>query len=177
MVITSDQVIITFDGREDITITVPDSYRTVKKKNHRLVGLCGNLDGDNTNDWVDFNGIQRNSANEFASVFQSNKGSCSENLIQKNLFYNPTGNYDFEYENAERICSVIETEAFEPCHELVDYETYKLICMQEVVYCNYNLRSDCVCSSLSLYSRICLKLGTEIKWRTPDLCCKKLFIY
>nr|XP_047137780.1 mucin-2 isoform X2 [Hydra vulgaris] len=168
MVITSDQVIVTFDGREVVEITVPESYRATKKKNS-LVGLCGNFDGDHRNDFVDFSGIQRSNVKEFASVFQTNKGLCSENFTPI-PFYNPTGSDIFVYENAERICSIIETEAFKPCHDVLDPEVYKLICMQEVLHCNYDLRSDCICGALSQYSRVCLKLGKEIKWRTPALC-------
>ncbi|XP_065655006.1 mucin-2 isoform X5 [Hydra vulgaris] len=168
MVITSDQVIVTFDGREVVEITVPESYRATKKKNS-LVGLCGNFDGDHRNDFVDFSGIQRSNVKDFASVFQTNKGLCSENFTPI-PFYNPTGSDIFVYENAERICSIIETEAFQPCHDVLDPEVYKLICMQEVLHCNYDLRSDCICGALSQYSRVCLKLGKEIKWRTPALC-------
>ena len=55
MVVTAEDVVITFDGSEDVTVTVPDEYMD-NHEDHRLAGLCGNLDGNVDNDLVDYAG-------------------------------------------------------------------------------------------------------------------------
>ena len=75
MVITSDQVVIKFDGFEDVAVTVPESYQSKKGSNQRLKGLCGNFDGDASNDLVDYTGTNRTTVQEFASIFKDKKSS------------------------------------------------------------------------------------------------------
>lgn len=171
LVITSEQVIIKFDGVEDVAITVPDKYKTVEGGNHRLSGLCGNLDGSPNNDLVDFTGAKRKGIYEFSKVYL--KGDeCVENLSVTSLFYNPYNNTERVFANAESSCDIINSEAFKPCHGVVDPDQYKLVCMQDVVNCNHNVRSDCMCSAISLYARVCQKKGVNLHWRTDALCRK-----
>ena len=92
MVVTSENVVIAFDGSSDVAITVPQEYWSKSNNNHRLSGLCGNLDGNENNDMVDYKGIKRTSPKDFASIYQENKGKCTEDLNVNKMIYNPTGN-------------------------------------------------------------------------------------
>lgn len=177
MVLTGEGVLIKFDGYEDVAVTVPDSYFTEAGANHRLNGLCGNFDGNPNNDWTDFTGFLRTDVNLFAHVYQIDKGECKESLMLPSLFYNPDNNEDTAFNKAEAMCDVINMDAFKPCHATIFPDEYKLICMQDVISCNFNARSDCMCSSLSLYSRVCHKHGVKISWRKPDLCRKFILFF
>lgn len=174
MVVTSENVAISFDGSSDVAITVPEQYYSKTNKDHRLSGLCGNLDGNPNNDMLDYKGIPRNNAKEFAEVYRDNK-KCTEDLNMNKMIYNPTNNKDDVYAKAEEICSAIELDAFKPCHSVVKHEQYKLMCMQDVVLCNSTKFDDCMCSALSLYARVCNKENVVLTWRKPGLCRELIF--
>ena len=76
MLVTAENVVVTFDGVSDVAITVSEEYRT-NNKDHKLSGLCGNHDGNPKNDFVDYQGVNRKTAKEFASVYMDeNQGKC-----------------------------------------------------------------------------------------------------
>lgn len=170
MVVTSEQAVIRFDGVEDVSVTLPESFRNSAGDIHKINGLCGTPDGDTSNDFVDYTNVKRDTPQQFAKMYQTNAGSCSENLKMSSLFYNPQENAEAIYQYAETVCDVINTDTFKGCHGTIPPDQYKIICMQDVVNCNFDVRSDCMCNSLSLYARACHKYGVEVAWRKPDLC-------
>ena len=172
MVVTSEKAVIKFDGSEDVSITLPDSFRASHGNIHKINGLCGTPDGDISNDFVDYTNSKRKTPQEFARNYQTNAGKCTEDLKMSSLFYDPQDNAEAIYQYAETVCDVINTDAFKACHGTIPPEQYKIICMQDLVNCNFDIRSDCMCNSLSLYARACQKYGAEISWRKPDLCRK-----
>ena len=86
------------------------------------------------------------------------------------VIYKPEGINTFN--RAESICSAIMLDAFKGCHDKVDPGEYKLLCMQDVALCNFDLHSDCMCGALSSYSRACNDAGVALSWRNPELCRK-----
>ena len=79
MVVTSAGVVVYFDGSEKVDIKVPEEYLTTEDANHRLVGLCGNLDGNPDNDMMDYQGkTAYTDADEFAAGYIEGS-SCKEN--------------------------------------------------------------------------------------------------
>lgn len=172
MVVTAEGAVIKFDGLEDISVTLPATFTPNSGNNHDISGLCGNMDGDISTDFIDYIHKKRSTAQEFASLYQTDAGSCKESLKMSDLFYNPQDNAELIYQYAETMCDVINTDAFKPCHSKIPPDQYKIICMQDVVNCNFDLRSDCMCNSLSLYARVCHNYGVEVSWRKPDLCRK-----
>lgn len=176
MVVTAEQAVIKFDGAEDVAITLPESFGK-EGGIHEIEGLCGTPDGDSSNDFVDY--INDNTAltpQQFAQSYQVDGGTCSENLKMSSLFYNPQDNAEAVYEYAESVCDIINTDSFKPCHSTIPPDQYKIICMQDLVNCNFDARSDCMCNSLSLYARACQKYGVEVTWRKPDLCRKFILL-
>ena len=65
----------------------------------------------------------------------------------QDVFYNP--NRQRRTDLSVR-CGVIDTDTFKPCYSKIPPDQYKIICMQDVVNCNFDMRSDCMCNSLSL---------------------------
>ena len=151
-------------------IKVPESYKTKPGSNHRLYGLCGTFDGNVNNDFLSVSGsTQYTSVNTFVAQWKQN--TCTEtNLSPK--YYAPSGQ-EAAIANAENMCSIIDSSVFSACHSSIDRQPYKSMCMSDVVHCNYNVRSDCVCNSLSMYSRACQKIANiTLSWRSSALCRK-----
>ena len=172
MVVTAEGAVIKFDGVEDISVTLPETFAPGTSHNHDISGLCGNMDGDISTDLIDYTHTKRSSPQQFAALYQTDAASCKESLKMSDLFYNPQDNAELIYQYAETMCDVINTDAFKPCHSKIPPDQYKIICMQDVVNCNFDMRSDCMCNSLSLYARVCHNYGVEVSWRKPDLCRK-----
>lgn len=66
MVVTSENIVVTFDGLQDLMITVPETYNQDNTPGHRFAGLCGNLDHNPDNDMVDYKGELQSTAKQFA---------------------------------------------------------------------------------------------------------------
>ena len=170
MVTTQENGIIYWDGVEDVMIKVPESYKTKPGSNHRLYGLCGTFDGNKDNDFLSVSGTQSYSnVNDFVAQWKQN--TCTESNLQP-AYYAPSG-HEAAIANAEKECSVIDSSVFSACHASIDRLPYKQMCMKDVVHCNYNMRSDCVCNSLSMYSRACQNIANvTLSWRSSSLCRK-----
>ena len=154
-------------------IKVPASFKTAPGSNHRLFGLCGTFDGNKDND---LQGIGSSAVytdvKEFAKLW-SYDSTCLEPTTEI-ARYAPEGQVA-AIANAERLCSAILTDAFAACHAKIPVQGYQTMCMKDVLNCNYNLRSDCVCNALSLYARACQKIANvTLSWRSASLCRKSL---
>eukprot|EP00795_Rhopilema_esculentum_P013727 gene13727-4647_t len=169
LVITQENGIVYWDGKEDVMIKVPSSFKTAPGSNHRLYGLCGTFDGNKDND---LQGIGSSAVytdvKEFAKLW-SYDSACAESTTAI-ATYAPRGQTD-ALANAERMCSAILTDAFAACHAKIPVQGYQTMCMKDVLKCNYNLRSDCVCNAFSLYARACQKIANvTLSWRSASLC-------
>ena len=172
MVITQEKAIIYWDGVEDVMIKVPDSFKTATGSNHRLYGLCGTFDGNRANDFTGIDNIVLADEKEFAKKW-AYESSCAETSLAMPAYYSPTGSNEAAILKAEQLCSVLEKDIFEPCFPKIPVEGYKKLCMKDVLLCNYNVRSDCICNAISLYSRTCQQIANvTLAWRSPSLCRK-----
>ncbi len=176
MVITQENAIIYWDGVEDVMIKLPDSYKTKPGSNHKIFGLCGTFDGNKDNDFVGIDEVKIDNTKDFAKKWLS-EPSCVETSLDMPAYYSPTGSNEKAIQKAEELCSVIQKDIFAPCFPHIDVVGYKKLCMKDVLLCNYNLRSDCVCNSISLYARACQQQANiTLNWRSSTLCRKLLFI-
>ena len=174
MLVTQEKALIYWDGVEDVMIKVPDSFKSKAGSNHRLYGLCGTFDGDKSND---FTGIGSTTSlqniNDFSAAGMAFDDKCKETSLAAPSYYAPDGNQQAAVTYAEKLCSVIETDMFAPCFQKIPVGGYKAMCMKDVLHCNYNKRSDCICNSLALYARSCeLNANITLTWRSSSVCRK-----
>ena len=93
-----------------------------------------------------------------------------DTLLMESLVYSPQKSSYQAYMKAEAMCDIIMADVFKPCHGKVNPASFKTMCMQDVALCNYNKFSDCMCSSLSMYAKVCHAEGVTLKWRRNGLC-------
>ncbi|XP_054595563.2 mucin-6 isoform X2 [Nothobranchius furzeri] len=131
----------------------------------KLSGLCGNKNGDTTDDFTTSSGIIENSAKLFALSWSL--GSCSENIPKPCI---STDNEIF----ADEKCSALSnpTGIFAKCH-YVPTDQYLQECFSRTCNCGNDMMK-CFCASLGSYSKACASLGVVIgDWRTTTNCTVK----
>ncbi|KAK7896326.1 hypothetical protein WMY93_021651 [Mugilogobius chulae] len=140
-----------------IYISPPSSY------NFTISGLCGNNNGDTTDDFKTSSGIIENSPQQFAQSWSI--GPCNREPPPLCL------RTDYEL-FADEKCSVLTnpTGIFAACHGHVSTDHYLPACVQRTCSCPFHLH-QCLCSALSSYVKACTSLGLELgDWRKATNC-------
>ncbi|PIK34072.1 putative IgGFc-binding protein [Apostichopus japonicus] len=163
---TNFGMIITLDRTNDAQIQVdPDLFG-------KLCGLCGNFDGDNTNDYETPQMTQASSVADFGNSWAVPGENCVPD----------PGNPDQctegsqERQAAEDACSELIDEygSLSGCHDYVDPEPYYDACVSDL--CENPDSDEILCNSFEEYTRLCRQLnGSPGDWRDtvtecPFLC-------
>uniref|UniRef100_UPI00398ED5C1 kielin/chordin-like protein isoform X4 n=1 Tax=Pristiophorus japonicus TaxID=55135 RepID=UPI00398ED5C1 len=157
---------ITWDGNSFIEINVPGSLQS------RMCGLCGNFNGNSSDDFVLPGGEVASSPIEFGSswLVRQMKGSlCSAKDIEDPC----NGTTLPHHQSANSTCSVIMGPLFQPAHDSIDPQPYYRACLTDLCACVEQTR--CLCSVLSAYTFRALRNGVILNWRNETLC--GLFMY
>ncbi|XP_068097894.1 IgGFc-binding protein-like [Hyperolius riggenbachi] len=153
---------MTYDGWNNVDMTIPNTYKGAVK------GLCGNYNGNSSDDFITEKGVTAKTGDEFASFWsvretEGNTSGCSDcpKCTEK----------DKDIYKAEKYCGLL-TKAegpFSQCHKAIDPAPYFSNCLFDA--CAYKGHQSAVCSSLADYVYDCQRNGSTIKpWRTPSFC-------
>lgn len=173
---TSDNVFIYWDGYENVMIKLPDSYKsTAAQQKVAVKGLCGNYDGDQSNDLTGLDNklYTKKTINDFGKSWLHDTLCTKQPSKPQTCFTLAGESYEDALNRAERMCETINSAPFQPCHPKLGTKEFKYMCIADVCACNTTARSDCACNSLSMYSRACAwSHNTTLAWRSPSLCRK-----
>ena len=148
---------ISWDGSYRVDLTVSTRWRG------NLCGLCGNYNGDPTDDFQNPNGIVVSSADEFGLSWVVNNNGSGSCLGLAPLIPCSTDVMD----EAQRRCAVLREEHFRACNAIVDPTTFIESCVFDYCHCNVNDREECYCNSLSTYAGACGANGIVLSnWNT-----------
>ncbi|XP_067902931.1 kielin/chordin-like protein isoform X2 [Heterodontus francisci] len=152
---------ITWDWKSFVEIDVPESLQS------RMCGLCGNFNGNSSDDFVLPSGEVALSPIGFGNswLVMLNKGSlCSAEDIEDPC----NGTTLPDHQSANSTCSIIMGPLFQAAHESVDPQPYYQACLTDL--CTYVEQSRCLCSILSAYALRSLRNGIILNWRNETLC-------
>ncbi|XP_066302813.1 mucin-6-like [Branchiostoma lanceolatum] len=160
-----DGVKVLYDGDESVTVVVPSGQRG------SMCGLCGNFDGDHSNDFHSISGKAFDSATEFGNNMHVNDGrKCTPAPTNPP---HPCAHLAADEITAiENRCKILYSEAFSACHGTVGPKEFYDSCVVDVCECRLGSINDCSCDALTQYSRMCAQKGVELQWRNENLCPK-----
>ncbi|KAH0631331.1 hypothetical protein JD844_005619 [Phrynosoma platyrhinos] len=162
-VITTDfGLSVTFDGKNNIRLTVPGTYRS------NLCGLCGNFNGRTDDDMLQQNGRLATSPGDFG---RSWKLRDIPGCIEEKKDACP------DFQNMERMqrtsneCGILlhKQGPFRRCYSKVPPELYFKDCVFD--YCSSKGNKNVICHILSSYAAACQEAGVTVdEWRSTSLC-------
>ncbi|XP_043562077.1 von Willebrand factor C and EGF domain-containing protein-like isoform X2 [Chiloscyllium plagiosum] len=152
---------ITWYGKGFVEINVPESLQS------RMCGLCGNWNGNSSDDFVLPSGEKALSPVGFGNVqpIRVNK----ERLCMTEDTEDPcNGTILADKHAANTTCSIIMGPLFQAAHESVDPQPYYQACLTDL--CSCVEQTWCLCNLLSAYAFRALRNGIILNWRNETLC-------
>ena len=151
---------VSWDGLYRVDVTVSTSWRG------RLCGLCGNYNNNPADDFQTPNGILASSPNDFGISWLMNNdtsGNCGQ-------LATPDPCPADVMAEAIRRCSMLRSEPFDICNDLVNTTTHIDSCVYDYCYSSEEMREQFYYSSLSTYAAVCGGGGLVIPptWRNES---------
>ena len=149
-----------WDGQYRVEITVSTRWR------NRLCGLCGNYNGNSTDDLMDREGNTLSTPNAFGNSWVV--GSATGCTAPE------TAACDTAIQNVANVrCSAMSGFFFQACNAIVSPDPFIEDCVYDVCQCNDDSREMCYCESLATYASACAAAGVALpNWR-KFLDCRK----
>ncbi|EOA93833.1 Zonadhesin, partial [Anas platyrhynchos] len=151
---------VRYDGNHYAEVSVPSDYSGL------LCGLCGNYNGDPTDDNIKPNGDIASSSNELGEswLVPENNTICSSGIEEE-------CNADLENDAKKNTaCGMITdpTGLFKDCHTKVPPENFFESCVYDM--CFTGGQETSLCYGLQAYAESCNNAGICIEWRNTTLC-------
>ncbi|KAM6274440.1 mucin-6 [Porphyrio hochstetteri] len=127
----------------------------------RTLGLCGNYNGDTTDDFMTSMDITEGTASLFVDSWRA--GNCHPALERDT---DPCSLSQLNKISAETHCSILTKKGtvFEKCHAVVNPIPFYKRCVYQA--CNYEETFPYICSALGSYARTCSSMGLILEnWR------------
>lgn len=139
---------------------------------NRTVGLCGTMDGDDTNDLVDKDrGHPKNVATLARGWQVQNIGeTCDENPSSE---HSCTWKNELFAQEALQFCSeLLNNPKFATCSTVMDLSLLESTCTWDYCACKDYDKRKCACDTMSVYVRECARKGIVALtgWRDKDVC-------
>ncbi|XP_037836867.1 alpha-tectorin [Kryptolebias marmoratus] len=154
--------IVQFDGRSILLVRMGQHYQ------NRVTGMCGNFNGDPTDDKVLPNGTLAQNDNHFGHGWKSNTSQAGCGSTDEEC----DGLSDCQFiEEYTELCRVITNTSgpFSSCHLHSNPQPFFTSCVYDL--CLYTPANGMLCSVVSAYEKTCSVLGLNVTdWRSSLLC-------
>ncbi|XP_048357603.1 IgGFc-binding protein-like [Sphaerodactylus townsendi] len=153
---------VLFDSSSYILISVPSNYQGY------VNGLCGNFNGDKTDDFHLPDGKTTQNVDEFGASWKVAGVDCSDGCGERCPVCDATKTAPYRPDNS---CGMIQATAgpFRNCHSLVAPIKYFNQCLYDM--CAANGTGQTLCQSLQAYTAACQIAGATVgAWRTDSFC-------
>ncbi|XP_074812278.1 otogelin-like protein [Natator depressus] len=130
----------------------------------KLAGLCGNFDKYTSNDLTTSNNMEVRNAQVFGESWAI--GQCKS----PNETIKPCEVHQSKFPYAKRECSILYSDVFAPCRNVIDVTSFVKNCHTDTCNCNLGGDCECLCTSIAAYAYKCCQQGAAIHWRSPSVC-------
>ncbi|XP_030044013.1 zonadhesin [Microcaecilia unicolor] len=155
---------VRWDGNHFLEIIVPNSYLG------KVCGLCGNYDGNATNDNLKPDGSVAADGDTLGNSWQTSDDEDAE--CKRDETPDSACREDlYELISNSQHCGRINDTlgAFRDCIKVVDPAPYFVRCAYDM--CRYEGLLETLCDHLQAYTDACLAAGATVHvWRTPEFC-------
>uniref|UniRef100_A0A8C5QJV0 Uncharacterized protein n=1 Tax=Leptobrachium leishanense TaxID=445787 RepID=A0A8C5QJV0_9ANUR len=151
---------VKFDGNHYVDVYVPPIYK------EHLCGLCGNYNGNPTDDFYKPDGSIAADSNELGNswIVTENTASCAGE---------DPGTCDSDLEavySQNTYCGILtDLEGlFKDCHTLINPDNFYESCLQDM--CFTGGESISLCYAVQAYAQQCSEAGVCVEWRSDTFC-------
>ncbi|XP_049654923.1 SCO-spondin-like [Accipiter gentilis] len=152
---------VLWDGGTRVYVRLEPQHRG------RVVGLCGNFDGDAENDFASRQGVLEPTADLFGNSWRLSL-LCPE--VDSADAWHPCTESPHRATWARRRCSVLRQRLFAPCHDAVPCQRFYDWCVFDACGCDSGGDCECLCTAIATYAEECGRRGIHIRWRSQELC-------
>uniref|UniRef100_A0A8C8VMY6 Otogelin like n=1 Tax=Pelusios castaneus TaxID=367368 RepID=A0A8C8VMY6_9SAUR len=158
------EITILWDKKTTIHVKVGPQWKG------KLAGLCGNFDKYTSNDLTTSNNMEVRNAQVFGESWAI--GQCKS----PNETIKPCEVHQSKFPYAKKECSILYSDVFAPCRNVIDVTSFVKNCHTDTCNCNLGGDCECLCTSIAAYAYKCCQQGAAIHWRSPSIC-RKYTIY
>ncbi|XP_047138889.1 BMP-binding endothelial regulator protein isoform X2 [Hydra vulgaris] len=162
-VYTKDGITLKWDGDDYIQVELPFMYK------NNVCGLCGNFNGDPSDDFLLPNGVLLDTVERFGDYWHTSKACTRKPRVVESAhrLTNCVGN---KLTQAHKICNeIFFDESIKKCKLQISSAIYFQDCISDVCYCPLK-KKQCECGAVRSYYDSCLKLIQNFKWIHKDKC-------
>ncbi|XP_026504731.1 otogelin-like protein [Terrapene carolina triunguis] len=152
------EITILWDKKTTIHVKVGPRWKG------KLAGLCGNFDKYTSNDLTTSNNMEVRNAQVFGESWAI--GQCKS----PNETIKPCEVHQSKFPYAKRECSILYSDVFAPCRNVIDVTSFVKNCHTDTCNCNLGGDCECLCTSIAAYAYKCCQQGAAIHWRSPSVC-------
>ena len=164
--LTRSGIEVFFDGRYRVTVRASSVW------NGLLCGLCGNYNGNPSDDFLTANGTLIASPDAFGSEWSTSIGREGCGLLETPIQCSTT-----VMAEAESRCAMLREGEFAACNNVIDPVSFISDCVYDYCHCNEENQEECFCDSLSNYAGACANNGVVIpNWRN-EICGMQYYYY
>uniref|UniRef100_A0A8B9QV34 Otogelin-like protein n=1 Tax=Anas platyrhynchos TaxID=8839 RepID=A0A8B9QV34_ANAPL len=124
----------------------------------KLAGLCGNFDKYTSNDLTTSNNMEVRNAQVFGDSWVL--GQCKS----PNETLRPCEVHQSKFPYAKKECSILYSDVFAPCRNVIDVTSFVKNCHTDTCNCNLGGDCECLCTSIAAYAHKCCQQGAVIHW-------------
>ncbi|XP_066438468.1 mucin-2-like [Eleutherodactylus coqui] len=131
----------------------------------KVCGLCGNFDGNANNDFTTRSQCVVENVKRFRDSWKVSH-LCPEVYISKD----PCAVNPYRLAWAQKLCNIIFSDVFAPCHSEVAPEKFHENCIKDTCACDLGGDCECYCTAVAAYAQACSEACVCINWRSPTVC-------
>ncbi|XP_075062082.1 otogelin-like protein [Mixophyes fleayi] len=151
-------ITILWDKRTTIHVKVGPRWKG------KLLGLCGNFDKYTSNDLTTSNNMEVRNAQVFGDSWTIGQCKSSNETVR------PCEVHQSKFPYAKKECSILYSDVFAPCRNVIDVTSFVKNCHTDTCNCNLGGDCECLCTSIAAYAHKCCQQGVAVHWRSPNMC-------
>ncbi|XP_063303217.1 otogelin-like protein [Pelobates fuscus] len=152
------EITILWDKKTTIHVKVGPRWKG------KLSGLCGNFDKYTSNDLTTSNNMEVRNAQVFGDSWTIGQCKSFNDTIR------PCEVHQNKFPYAKKECSILYSDIFAPCRNVIDVTSFVKNCHTDTCNCNLGGDCECLCTSIAAYAHKCCQQGVSVHWRSPNMC-------